>query len=47
VDGIGHIAAGMPTDALQKSSEVQMSCGSVASDPGELGRGYADRQWFG
>jgi hypothetical protein len=37
----------MPTNALQKSSEVQMARGSVASDPGELGPGYADRQWFG
>jgi hypothetical protein len=47
VDGVGHIPTGMPTNALQKSSEVQMARGSVASDPGELGPGYADRQWFG
>ena len=43
VDGVGHIVARMPTNALQKSGEVQMAYGSVVSNPGELGRGYADR----
>lgn len=46
VDCIGHVTAGMSTNTFQESGEMQMACGSVTGDPGELGRGYADRQWF-
>ena len=46
MDGVGHIAAGMPAMSFEQGGKMQMACGSVAGDPGELGSGYADRYWF-
>jgi hypothetical protein len=46
VDGVCHVTAGMPPDTIKKSREMRMACGSLASDPGKLSRGYADRHWI-
>ncbi|HEY7006486.1 MAG TPA: hypothetical protein VH392_08385, partial [Sphingomicrobium sp.] len=47
MDGVSHVAAGMPADSFKQRCEVRMARGTAACDPGELGRGNTDRFLFG
>jgi hypothetical protein len=46
VNGIGHIASGMPADPFQKGGEMEMARGPFAGDPRQLGRGNAEGHWI-